>query len=491
MSSVPPLSATRSPVLPWWVAALRRLHLYIGFLVGPFLLVAALSGMAYALTPQLENWLYADALNTRTTGAPLPLADQIAAAQRAAGPAATLSVVRPAPGPGFTTRVMFNAPGLGESESRAIFVDPVNGEVLGDHTVYGTSGILPLRTAIDQFHRALLLGTPGRLYSELAASWLWLAALGGCVLWAWQRCARRSATPSTQPSDATRLAPPRAALRRRHATLGLWLLLGLVFFSATGLTWSRYAGANIGAMRQHLGWATPTVSTALSGPAEPVSEHAHHEEHAQTPAEGHAMHGMHPQAVTQESGTIAPIGRIDAVLAAARSAGIDAERLEIRPARQADRAWTVTEINRRWPTQVDAVAIDARNLAIVSRARFEDYPLAAKLTRWGVDLHMGVLFGWPNQLMLVLVAGGLAVMTVWGYLMVWRRRRGTQPAYAAVSLLGALRQAPPPALVALAIATLGLAWALPVLGWSLPFIVLLDIGLTALRRHPLQQASRR
>ena len=50
MLSVPPLSATRSPVLPWWVAALRRLHLYIGFLVGPFLLVAALSGMAYALS---------------------------------------------------------------------------------------------------------------------------------------------------------------------------------------------------------------------------------------------------------------------------------------------------------------------------------------------------------------------------------------------------------------------------------------------------------
>ena len=180
--------------------------------------------MAYALTPQLENWLYADALNTRTTGAPLPLANQVAAAQRAAGPAATLSVVRPAPGPGVTTRVMFNAPGLGESESRAIFVDPVNGEVLGDYTVYGTSGILPLRTAIDQFHRALLLGTTGRLYSELAASWLWLAALGGCVLWARQRCARRSATPSTQPSDATRLAPPRAALRRRHATLGLSLI---------------------------------------------------------------------------------------------------------------------------------------------------------------------------------------------------------------------------------------------------------------------------
>lgn len=30
-----------------------RLHFYIGLLVGPFLLVAALSGIFYALTPQL------------------------------------------------------------------------------------------------------------------------------------------------------------------------------------------------------------------------------------------------------------------------------------------------------------------------------------------------------------------------------------------------------------------------------------------------------
>ncbi len=46
-------------------------------------------------------------------------------------------------------------------------------------TVYGTSGVLPLRTWLDQFHRSLLLGDVGRNYSELAASWLWIAALGG------------------------------------------------------------------------------------------------------------------------------------------------------------------------------------------------------------------------------------------------------------------------------------------------------------------------
>ncbi len=30
---------------------------------------------------------------------------------------------------------------------------------------------------------ALLLGDSGRLYSELAASWMWVAALGGIALW--------------------------------------------------------------------------------------------------------------------------------------------------------------------------------------------------------------------------------------------------------------------------------------------------------------------
>lgn len=45
-------------------------------------------------------------------------------------------------------------------------------------TVYGTSGILPLRTWLDYLHRNLLLGDVGRVYSELAASWLWVTALG-------------------------------------------------------------------------------------------------------------------------------------------------------------------------------------------------------------------------------------------------------------------------------------------------------------------------
>ncbi|HIH8938316.1 TPA: PepSY domain-containing protein, partial [Klebsiella variicola] len=45
-----------------WLNLLRRLHFYIGLFIGPFIFVAALTGTLYVATPQLENWLYHDAL---------------------------------------------------------------------------------------------------------------------------------------------------------------------------------------------------------------------------------------------------------------------------------------------------------------------------------------------------------------------------------------------------------------------------------------------
>lgn len=178
-------------------ALIRRLHFYIGFLVGPFLLVAAVSGVLYALTPQIESRLYDHALHTESQGPSLSLAQIVQSAQVVVGPSVAVTAVRPAPAQGDTARVLVAMPELGPSEYRAIFVDPVSGQVRGDMKVYGTSGVLPLRTWIDQFHRGLMLGDIGRIYSELAASWLWVAALGGLLLWFAQH---RKKMPATRPA---------------------------------------------------------------------------------------------------------------------------------------------------------------------------------------------------------------------------------------------------------------------------------------------------
>ena len=222
-------------------AFVARLHFYAGLLVAPFLLVAAITGTLYVLTPQIEDIVYRDALVARTQGEARPLAEQAAAARAMVGPDLALFAVRPAPEAGRTTRVMFADPSLGESQTRAIFVDPASLAIQGDMTVYGTSGILPLRTTLDLLHRNLLLGDLGRLYSELAASWLWVVALGGLFLFAWRRTGRAA---RANPANAT------LRTRRRHGLAGVTLLLGLVFLSATGLTWSQWAGGRIDADRR-------------------------------------------------------------------------------------------------------------------------------------------------------------------------------------------------------------------------------------------------
>src|SRR5690606_11377112 len=106
----------------------------------------------------------------------LPVSEQVAAA-REARPEGTVTAVRPAPEEGATTRVLLaGIPGVDPDHTLAVFVDPYTAGVRGELEQYGSSSALPLRTWIDEFHRDLHLGEPGRLYSELAASWLWVIA---------------------------------------------------------------------------------------------------------------------------------------------------------------------------------------------------------------------------------------------------------------------------------------------------------------------------
>lgn len=455
---------------------LRRLHFYIGLFIAPFIFIAALTGTLYVLTPQLENVIYAKQLYSPVSGPAHPLAEQIAVAERFIGPGVKIAAVRPAPAPGDTTRVMFTTPQSGPSETKAVFIAPDTLEVRGVLNAYGTSGILPLRTKLDYLHRNLLLGDPGRNYSELAASWLWVAAAGGILLWAQRRAPRR--VKARSPSRGMQI------LRHRHwhSTLGLCLAVGLFFFSATGLTWSRWAGDNISAMRAHFGWMTPTVNTALHTRQHPASEampqmamvaDAMMEKNHATTGE-HAEHHLSAAIQPDMAVSIMP-NQFDRVLKAARDAGIDAAKIEIRPAWKADKAWVVSEIDRSWPTRVDSVAVDPQHFQVVDKVEFARFGLLAKLTRWGIDAHMGVLFGLPNQLLLVFFGTGLCVMIVLGYRLWWLRRPSAgQGIHPAETLWFSWRQLSVSTRFLVLIITAILAVSLPLMGISLLALLLID-----------------
>ncbi|WUD77435.1 PepSY domain-containing protein [Streptomyces sp. NBC_00510] len=468
--AVPPATSGTGPVQPGrsWKgvrALLVRLHFYAGVFVAPFLLVAALTGLAYTLTPQLDQLVYGDQLGVAEVGdEPRPLAEQIAAA-RAAHPEGTLSSVITPSGPEETTRVVLSLPELGENQ-RTVFVDPYTAEVKGELTTW--YGSTPLTTWLDDLHRNLHLGETGRLYSEVAASWLWVIVAGGLVLWLGRARGQRAA------SARGVLLPDRSArgvrrTRSWHAATGVWIAVGLLALSATGLTWSHYAGDRFGQLLDAAKGHAPELVTSLPGGAEATEgERA-----------GHAGHG------TDQGAASADPADFDAVLGVARDAGLGG-RVELTPPTDDAAAWTVAQDDDLWPVHYDQVAVDAAKGEVTSESRWADYPVLAKLSKLGVQGHMGLLFGIVNQILLALIALGLIAVIVWGYRMWWQRRptRGDRTAaLGKAPARGTWRQLPLPVLIIGVPGVAALGWALPLLGITLLGFLVVDTAVGLVRRN--------
>ena len=370
-------------------------------------------------------------------GEPLTLTEQAAAAQ-SAYPALALAGLRPGANPTDSTRVLFTDPSLGADTRLAAFVDPYTGRVLGAEPVW--LGYLPLSTWLDGLHRHLHLGEPGRVYSELAASWLWVVALGGVYLWVVKSRTERRRNRSGRLLRVDRSVSGRPRTMNWHGAIGVWILAMLLFLSATGITWSLYAGATVSDIRSVMGWQRPQLVTEISGQS--------------------------------YSGPI----DLDAVVAAAESVRVTAP-LEVTLPAQPGEAVSVTEIDKAYRLTTNSAAIDPATLVVTNAVDYgRDYSIVAKLADWGIRMHMGLLFGWLNQLMLLVVAMGLVTVIVRGYRMWWLRRptRGSQWAVGRPPVRGGLRRAHPAVFAAGVVTAVGVGVFLPLLGVSLAGFLVVD-----------------
>lgn len=342
-----------------------RIHRIAGVLVAPFILFAALTGFLYAFAPTLEQVYYRKEL-TATSGQPArPLAEQVSAAQQV-HPSLSVAAVQVSEAPTATTRILFADPSLPSSSySQAVFVDPGDLRITGSYVQYGSSRALPLRTWLSEGHRSLWLGEPGRLYSELATSWLGAIALTD--LWVWWCQRRRRSVPGP---------------RRTHIRLGVLAAPGLVFLAITGLTWSRFAGDTIATWRKNLQWTTPKPDNTLpNGATAPARD---------------------------------PATQVDQVITAAREHGLTGDISATIP--KADAVWVVQEVRAPWRMATDTVVVDGSG-ELLRTLPFADWPLVAKATSWLIQLHMGTLFGLLSQVALGLLAAGIMALIVLGYRM--------------------------------------------------------------------------
>jgi uncharacterized iron-regulated membrane protein len=413
----------------------RRVHFLAGILVAPFLLVLCLTGLVYVFSPQIHDDLYGGQLFVQQVGGmPRPVAEQVAAAL-AAHPEAALRSVVPPPEPDRTTRVNLSVPSLDEpGEARTVFVDPYTNYINGELTT--VDGRMPANVWLRDLHANFHLGEVGRLYSEIAASWLPVLVVGGLVLWIGkQGRRRRSARELLVP--VPRGKGEQARLRSVHGPLGIWLTVGLLVMSVTGLTMSRFAG-----------WGLPSAQPPTLA-LDPVQVGANQ------------------------------IG-VDQVLQVARAAGLGGE-LEVAAPAEPDRPFTVAEKAQGLPIQKDSIAVDPYTAEITERIGWGDYPFLAQMRELGVQFHTGTLFGLANQILLALLVIATIVLILGGYRMWWKRG----------PYQGKLPAGPPPALsqltgsvgVPVVLVTVVLAWLMPAFGISLAAFLVVDLVINAVRQR--------
>ncbi len=413
-----------------------RVHFWAGLISAPIILFAALTGLLYVFTPQIEAWRHADVDRVPVGAQRLPLDAQVQAAL-AAAPDAALRYVVPAHAADDSTQVWLRAPHAHHGTAKGgehdhglpsgsiVYVNPYTGQVLGQ-----LQEMERFKTWAKKLHSNALQGDGWRWLIELGASWMLVLFATGLVMW-WPK-------PQARGGDGWRALMPRwgrgrTTWRDLHAVVAIALGLVLAIVLVTGLTWAEHSGKRFRAMQTALGQDAPRVPKSLRS------------------APGDAPH-LSWQAVLERSRAQAP----DIAM-------------QITPPASADGVWRVENFDRTQPTGRFGLALDARSGAVLFSSGWERFPALARATAVGIPFHRGE-FGVWNQVLLALAALAAVFSVVSGLVMWWQRRpRGkvgapTLPART-------LKLAP----LWLWPLMAGLAYAMPVFGWSLLAFIALEL----------------
>lgn len=440
---------------------LWRLHFFGGFLAAPIAVWLAITGIAFAWNPQIESALHSDKLTAASEGDVLPLSEQVDGALDAY-PGHDVVDVTPASRPGKTTAVQLTPPGAEAEDFDAApgqltaYVDPTSAEVAG-HILEEDRPDEWLKNLHSNFRLGdgpLTDGGFPNTLTELSASWVLVSLATGVYLW-WPKTLqglRRSLVPRVRGLRSGRRKP----WRDLHSTVGVLILLLIAGMVATGLTWTEYAGERVTTFKDALNTSSPSLDTEFGGAG--AGEDGDHQDHA----EGSASTPLDADV-------------LDQVDTAAVAEGLNAP-YTITPG-DPGTAWSVQEDDLRWPIREAQIAVDPETGAVTDRLQFSDNALLDQLTTLGIRFHQAELFGLFNQILLTVLALGLIVLIVSGYMAWWRRR--PKGAFGAPPKPGPLLHSTPiPLLAGFAV----VLWLLPALGVSFLIYLVIERAIWVFRR---------
>ncbi|GAB1820994.1 PepSY-associated TM helix domain-containing protein [Herbidospora sp. RD11066] len=395
-----PKASTHNYRLLW------RWHFYAGVFVAPILFVMAVTGSIYLFKEPFEEWTQRDVRTVAAVANPVPLADQVAAAQLTR-PGKAIRAVLPPSGPDRATRILFQGSDPSPfADGVSVYVNPANAAVLGEIDDTAT-----FMAAIRLIHGELMAGVVGDRIVETAACWSLILIATGTYMW-WTT--RKRAAPKKRT---------RGSLRRLHMWTGVGSGAVIVFLVLSGLPWSGVWGEGLKSIQTALDSGRPSVksSSTLSG------DLSHHPD-AKVPwaaenlpvPESHAEHGgggglLQPGAISLEAALVAarpkirdcPAGECDVkMLLPGGPTGV----------------YTVVTEHHSDPSAEQTLHVDQYSGKILVDFGWTEYGLMAKAVSAGIAIHEGRRYGVVNLLVMLGACLALIAMIVTGVWMWWKRR---------------------------------------------------------------------
>ncbi|OWQ96640.1 PepSY-associated TM helix domain-containing protein [Sphingopyxis witflariensis] len=371
-----------------------RWHFYAGLFVIPFILMLSVTGAAYLFKPQLDRW-------QESAWRDLPTAERIDADAQVkavltafAGASFHYYRVPQAPGDAAIVHVGLPAGGM-----RDVAVSP-QGQVIGSADPDDR-----ISAWLAKIHGSLLIGKPGGMVVELAASWAIVMILTGLYLW-WPRGRGLAGVVWPRLSRGGR-----TALRDLHAVTGFWVSGLALILLLTALPWTDVWASGFRAVRAEMGWVAGTQD--WKGGA---SDH-------------HAAqdHGAMAKPTSDPGAAFEPRVALDRIVLRAQNEDLPAPVI-IQPPGAPNlfgppngNHWTLTTQTQNRPL-VRKVSYDVVTGIEVSRSGFADKHVIDRIVGIGIAWHEGALFGIVSQLIGAFTALMLVTLAVSGFLM-WRRRK--------------------------------------------------------------------
>jgi uncharacterized iron-regulated membrane protein len=453
---------------------LWRIHFWAALIATPFGLLAAITGILYIFTPQIEGVLYSHLDKVSPAASALPLDDSVAAAHKAAPAGWTLHSLVPAYTAADSVRVAFVPPPTAKKDAAAkeaasgghnhgggapaampaasagggatkppaflrpnfglpnnavvVYVNPYTAQVLGS-MVQGERFVNWSR----KLHSNYLQTDGWRWMIELAASWMMVMLITGVYLW-WPR-GQQAALPQRGLSG-------RVAWKQWHSFLGVALSVMSIVILTTGLTWSKYAGDQVRLARDLTKQGSPRI-----------------------PA--------HIKSTVPATGT--PLSWQAAVDALRREAPDIS--MQVMAPKGPDGVWRANQMDKGVPDRRFDLLLDAYTGTRLYYSGWDQQTAFGKATAIGIPFHRGE-FGWWNQALLLVFGLGVIFSIVSGWVMYFKRRaKGLSGMPALVP--GAWKSASPYAVLGAVVMFV----AMPLLALSAAVVAVAELGGWWLKRR--------